>query len=61
MKTIKAFCVLAIFIALLFGSASCTVFLTKDNGKHKGWYKNQGNNHSASYSDQGNHNNKNKK
>jgi hypothetical protein len=61
MKTIRAFFVMVIFLGLLFGSASCTVFFTKDNGKHKGWYKNSGNNHNANHSDQGNHKNKNKK
>jgi hypothetical protein len=61
MKKIRAFCVLVIFIGLLLGSGSCTVFFSKDNGNHKGWYKNPGNNHNAGYSDQGNHNNKNKK
>jgi hypothetical protein len=32
-------------IGLLSGAASCTVFFTKDNGLHKGWYKNSNNPH----------------
>lgn len=27
-------------IGLTFGAASCTVFVTPNNGNHKGWFKN---------------------
>lgn len=44
MKIFKSIAVLALFAGLAGGSASCVV-IKKDNGKHKGWYKNPNNPH----------------
>jgi hypothetical protein len=47
MKTSIIFRSIAILIfpALLISQTSCIVFYKKDNGKHKGWYKNPNNPH----------------
>jgi hypothetical protein len=61
MKKLKAILVLLFCLGFLFGSTSCAVFFTKDNGKHKGWYKNTNNPHNPNYMDQGKSNNRQKK
>ncbi|MCF8298754.1 MAG: hypothetical protein K9J13_14495 [Saprospiraceae bacterium] len=45
MKTIKIFTLTLLCIGLLFSTTSCSVLVVKDNGKHKGWYKNTNNPH----------------
>lgn len=46
MKTIKTLAILIVCIGLLFSASSCTiVYFKKDNGKHRGWYKNPNNPH----------------
>ena len=45
MKTFRTFVILALCIGLLFNTTSCVVLVTKDNGKHKGWFKNPHNPH----------------
>lgn len=37
---------LVLCTGLLFGATGCYVTSKKDNGKHKGWYKNTNNPHS---------------
>jgi hypothetical protein len=37
--------IIALCIGLLFNASACFVIAKKDNGKHKGWYKNKRNNH----------------
>jgi hypothetical protein len=61
MKKIGALLILTLSIGLLLGSTSCTVFFARDNGKHKGWYKNPDKGHNPNFADQGNHDNKHKK
>jgi hypothetical protein len=43
MRKIKTFAILALCLTLLIGTASCVALVKKDNGKHKGWSKNQNN------------------
>lgn len=45
MKLFRAVAVLALCTGLLFSTTSCAVMVQKDNGKHKGWYKNSNNPH----------------
>jgi hypothetical protein len=45
MKKFKTIVIMALFLGLMSGAASCTVYFAKDNGKHKGWYKNSRNPH----------------
>lgn len=45
MKTIRLFTTLMIGIVFLFSTSSCFVYVDKDNGKHRGWYKNPNNPH----------------
>lgn len=40
---IKLFVILALCLTLMIGTTSCVVLIKKDNGKHKGWNKNQNN------------------
>jgi len=44
MKFLRFLATLLLFSMLLYMS-SCIVVLKKDNGKHKGWYKNTNNPH----------------
>jgi hypothetical protein len=44
MKTFKTLAALLILTGLLFNNSSCVV-VKKDNGKHKGWFKNRNNPH----------------
>lgn len=45
MKLFRKIAVLALSAGILFGASSCAVMVQKDNGKHKGWYKNSNNPH----------------
>ena len=45
MKTLRIVALLVFCICFLFSTTSCAVFVIKDNGKHKGWYKNPNNPH----------------
>jgi ABC-type oligopeptide transport system substrate-binding subunit len=47
MKTLSTFRTVAIIFSIIFllSQTSCIVFSKKDNGKHKGWYKNTNNPH----------------
>jgi hypothetical protein len=45
MKTIRTVVILLLCLGFLLSVNSCVVFLRKDNGNHKGWYKNQNNPH----------------
>lgn len=42
MKPFKTFIIVVICMAFLFVASSCAV-LRKDNGKHRGWFKNRNN------------------
>jgi hypothetical protein len=57
-KTIAIFIVLTVF---LFSNSSCVVYHKKNNGKHKGWYKNPKNPHNPHSTNPGRGNGKNKK
>lgn len=46
MKILKLFSVFVVSTGLMIGVNACTVHIfKKDNGKHKGWYKNPNNPH----------------
>jgi hypothetical protein len=45
MKSFKTIAALVLCIGFLFSVTSCVVFVKKDNGEHKGWYKNTNNPH----------------
>lgn len=45
MKYSKIIFAILLFTAFLFTAESCIVLMKEDNGKHKGWYKNQNSNH----------------
>jgi ABC-type oligopeptide transport system substrate-binding subunit len=45
MKKFKTLIALILCMGLLISSTSCSVHFAKDNGKHKGWYKNSNNPH----------------
>lgn len=53
MKIVKPFMILALCMGLLFSTTSCVVLVgkehrkeyRKDNGKHRGWFKNSNNPH----------------
>jgi hypothetical protein len=49
MKAIKTFAAICIASALVLSAPSCTVLVKKDNGKHKGWYKNTNNLHNPAH------------
>lgn len=44
MKILKLFSALVLSTGLMIGANSCVIH-KKDNGKHKGWYKNPNNPH----------------
>ena len=44
-EKLKTFAVVALCAGILFGASSCVVLVKKDNGKHKGWFKNPNNPH----------------
>ena len=45
MKTLRTIAILVLCMGLLFSATSCVVLVKKDNGKHKGWFKNSNNPH----------------
>jgi len=45
MKTGKTIAILVVCLGLLISVPSCTVFVKKDNGHHRGWNKNPNNPH----------------
>jgi len=45
MKQFKTIAILIMLATFLFSNSSCVVFYKKDNGKHKGWFKNPKNPH----------------
>lgn len=45
MKTVRLYTALIIGVVFMFSTTSCFVLVSKDNGKHKGWYKNPNNPH----------------
>jgi hypothetical protein len=54
MKPFKTIATLLLCMGLLFSSTSCVVLVKKDNGKHKGWYKNPNNPHNPYSTNPGN-------
>ncbi|MBK7133631.1 MAG: hypothetical protein IPH69_12660 [Bacteroidales bacterium] len=54
MKAIKMASVLVLCALFLLSTTSCVVLVKKDNGNHKGWYKNPKNPHNPNYLDLGN-------
>ena len=61
MKTFRAVAILFLCLVLLFSVSSCIVFLKKDNGNHRGWYKNQNNPHNPNSINKGESNGRPKK
>ena len=53
MKTLKLVSILAFCLVFLFSVTSCVVLVKKDNGNHKGWYKNPKNPHNPNNLDLG--------
>ena len=49
MNALRSFAGVLIISALLLPAASCVVTVKKDNGKHKGWYKNPNNPHNPAH------------
>lgn len=45
MKSVRTTITLLVGIVLLFSVTSCVVLVGKDNGQHRGWYKNSNNPH----------------
>ncbi|MDP1800753.1 MAG: hypothetical protein Q8L81_05345 [Bacteroidota bacterium] len=62
MKTLITFRFISIiiFTVILISQTSCVSFYTKDNGKHKGWYKNSNNPHHPNSTNPGNSHGKSK-
>ena len=52
MKTSKKIAIIVLSILFVLSLTSCAVLVKKDNGKHKGWYKNKNNPHNAASSKQ---------
>jgi len=52
-KTIRTIVLLVFCIGFLYSLTSCAVLVVKDNGKHKGWYKNSNNPHHPSTTNPG--------
>ena len=61
MKKIRIVVILIFCIGLIVSTQSCTVLIRKDNGKHKGWYKNTNNPHNPYSSKHGKSYDKDKK
>ncbi len=61
MKPFRTVIILALCAGLLFSVTSCTVFVKKDNGKHKGWFKNPNNPHNQDSTNPGKSKGKSKK
>jgi hypothetical protein len=53
MKILKLVSILVLCAVVLFSVSSCVVLVKKDNGNHKGWYKNPHNPHNPNYLDLG--------
>ncbi len=49
MNTIRKFTLLILYIVLILGVTGCYVTGKKDNGNHKGWFKNTNNPHNPGY------------
>ncbi|MDQ3192237.1 MAG: hypothetical protein M3Q58_11655 [Bacteroidota bacterium] len=45
MKFLKRIAVVVLLAGLIFNLSSCIILYPKDNGKHKGWFKNSKNPH----------------
>ena len=45
MRTLRKIVAIVLCIGLLSGATSCVVFVKRDNGNHKGWFKNPNNPH----------------
>ncbi|MBA3663061.1 MAG: hypothetical protein H0W61_02490 [Bacteroidetes bacterium] len=56
MKTIKIVAALSIIMSVTLGTSSCVV-VKRDNGLHRGWYKNSNNPHNPASTNPGNGNN----
>ena len=53
MKKVKLFAVVIMSAGLLLGTSSCFIAVSKDNGQHKGWYKNPNNPHNPNTTNPG--------
>jgi len=60
-KTFRIIAILLLCMGLLFSTTSCIVFVKKDNGRHKGWYKNSNNPHNHHITNPGKYNGKTRK
>jgi flagellar basal body-associated protein FliL len=49
MKRLKVMILIVLSMVILMGTQSCLVLTKKDNGKHKGWYKNKKNPHNPKH------------
>ncbi|HET6245186.1 MAG: hypothetical protein H0V01_12045 [Bacteroidetes bacterium] len=56
MRPLKTAAILAFCAGLLFSTSSCLVVVKKDNGRHKGWFKNTNNPHHPHSTNPGNGN-----
>ncbi|MES2764058.1 MAG: hypothetical protein V4677_17715 [Bacteroidota bacterium] len=54
MKNHKFILGITLIISLSISQSSCIVVHKKDNGKHKGWYKNSNNPHNPNTTNPGN-------
>lgn len=45
MKIFKTISIMSLSVFLVINLTSCFIVLEKENGKHKGWYKNPNNPH----------------
>jgi hypothetical protein len=61
MKTLKSILILILCLIVVFSSTSCVVLVKRDNGNHKGWFKNPKNPHNPNYMDMGKHKGNNRK
>ncbi|MBA3681355.1 MAG: hypothetical protein H0W73_09355 [Bacteroidetes bacterium] len=55
MNLFKSVAILILLTAFVFGNSSCVVY-RKDNGNHRGWYKNPNNPHHPATTNPGNGN-----
>lgn len=53
MKAVKLILILFFCAGLIFSTTSCTVITPKNNGNHKGWYKNSNNPHNPNSTNTG--------
>lgn len=61
MKKVKIFMIFVLCTGLLLNATSCLVLVSKDNGKHNGWYKNPNNPHHPNSTNPGQSKGKHKK